>query len=63
MNSPLAHYRVAIRYKREAQQYRILELSAEDLRDALAQTVKRFPEELTELADLVEIRRTNPASD
>ncbi len=56
-------YRVTIRYLRAGvQQYRILEFSAHDLNDAMAQANERFPEDLRSLADLVEVRLSNPAS-
>jgi hypothetical protein len=54
-------YRVAIRYYDRSQAYEVLELEAEDLRDALSQATDRFPEALLGKADLVEIRQANPA--
>ncbi len=54
-------YRVTIRYYRGTQQYEVVELEADDLRDALAQAAERVPAALVETADLVEIRLANPA--
>lgn len=54
-------YRVTIRYYRRTQQYEIIELEADHLQEALAQATERFPSALLDTADLVEIRRVNPA--
>ncbi len=53
-------YRVTIRYRQRLQQYEVFEVEGADLRDALSQAIARFPEELTETSDLVEIRLANP---
>jgi hypothetical protein len=42
------------------QQYEIFEVEAANLRDAMLESAKRFPEELAETSDLVEVRRTHP---
>jgi hypothetical protein len=54
-------YRVTIRYLREVQQYEVFEVEAGDLRGALVAAAERFEDVLTESADLIEIRATNPA--
>lgn len=54
-------YRVAIRYYGEIQRYEIFELRAENLREALRLALDRFPTEIADSADLVEIRSANPA--
>lgn len=54
-------YQVTIRYLREVQQYEVFEVEASDLRDALVAAAERFGDVLTESADLIEIRATNPA--
>lgn len=54
-------YRVTIRYQRGVQQYEILQVTAADLREALAEALARFPDELASEADLIEIRLANPA--
>lgn len=53
-------YRVTIRYRRRLQQYEIIEVEAPNLRDAMSETVARFPEELIDTSDLVEVRLANP---
>ena len=58
---PQDQYRVTIRWFSETQRYEIFELEADDLKDALARTVERFPEDLVASADLLEVRRSNPA--
>lgn len=59
--APPDAYRVTIRYHRDVQQYEIFELEAADLREALSRALERFPARILGSADLVEIRRTNPA--
>jgi hypothetical protein len=54
-------YRVTIRYLRQVQQYEVFEVEAADLRGALVAAAERFADVLTESADLIEIRATNPA--
>jgi hypothetical protein len=54
-------YQVTIRYLREVQQYEVFEVEAGDLRDAVVAAAERFGDVLTESADLIEIRATNPA--
>jgi hypothetical protein len=53
-------YRVTIRYQRRLQQYEIIEVEAATLRDAMWEAVARFPEELIDTSDLVEVRLANP---
>ncbi|MGD8868037.1 MAG: hypothetical protein PVI01_10415 [Gemmatimonadales bacterium] len=53
-------YRVTIRYQRRLQQYEIIEVEAATLRDAMSEAVARFPEELIDTSDLVEVRLANP---
>jgi len=53
-------YRVTIRYQRQVQQYEILEVEAANLPDAMLRAVDRFPAELTETSDLVEVRLAHP---
>ncbi|MGD2215931.1 MAG: hypothetical protein PVJ64_04220 [Gemmatimonadales bacterium] len=54
-------YRVTIRYLRQVQQYEVFEIEAGDLREALIAAAERFGDVLTESADLIEIRSSNPA--
>lgn len=56
-----SRYRVTIRYHRQTQRYKIIEVEAADLRDALGKARERFPPALLETADLAEIRLANPA--
>jgi hypothetical protein len=60
-DDPQDRYRVTIRWFSETQRYEVFELEADDLKDALARTVERFPEDLVATADLLEVRRSNPA--
>jgi hypothetical protein len=55
-------YRVTIRYERRSQQYEVFEVEAANLRDALSEATARFPEEVIETSDLVEVRLVNPPS-
>ncbi len=55
-------YRVTIRYERRFQQYEVFEVEAANLRDALSEATARFPEEVIETSDLVEVRLANPPS-
>lgn len=62
MSGPAPHtYHATIRYHREVQQHRVMELRASDLREALREALGRFPLEVIDTADLIEIRRANPA--
>lgn len=54
-------FRVTIRYQRRLQQYEIIEVEATNLRDAMSEAVARFPQELVDTSDLVEVRLANPA--
>jgi len=54
-------YRVTIRHFKNTQQYQILEVEADSLRSALSEALARFPAELADTADLIEIRLANPA--
>ena len=58
----MGRYRVTIRHFRETLHYEVIEMDAENLLEALTRAVERFPEELIETADLVEIRLANPAA-
>lgn len=53
-------YRVTIRYRRRLQRYEIFEVEAANLRDAISEAAIRFPEELTDASDLVEVRLAHP---
>lgn len=62
MSSSAPHtYRATIRYQRELQQHEVMELRAADLREALREALARFPLEVIDTADLIEIRLANPA--
>jgi hypothetical protein len=54
-------YRVTIRHQSQLQQYEVFEVEAANLRDALLEVTARFPEQLTETSDLVEVRPANPS--
>jgi hypothetical protein len=54
-------YRATIRHQGEVQQHEIMELRASDLREALRQALARFPAEVIDTADLIEIRLAHPA--
>jgi len=53
-------YRVTIRHQNRLQQYEVFEVQAANLREALSEATARFPDELTETSDLVEVRLANP---
>ena len=57
----MSQYRVTIRHFRETTLYEVMEMDAENVLEALTRAVERFPEELAETADLVEVRLANPA--
>jgi hypothetical protein len=50
-------YRVTIRFGAPKQQYEVLDLSANSLREAMRHAVEQFPDAAADNADLVEIRR------
>lgn len=57
----MAHYRVTIRFGAPRQQYHVMDLSANSLRDAMRLAVEQYPEASIADADLIEIRRqTDP---
>lgn len=58
---PMSQYRVTIRHHRETILYEVMEMEAENLLEAVTRAAERFPEELVETADLVEVRLANPA--
>lgn len=51
-------YRVTIRFGAPRQQYHVLDLTANSLREAMRMAAEDYPEAASEGADLVEIRRT-----
>lgn len=53
-------YQVTIRYQRHLQRYEIIQVEAANLRDAMSEAAARFPEELIDRSDLVEVRLANP---
>ncbi|NIR46016.1 MAG: hypothetical protein GWN99_16440 [Gemmatimonadetes bacterium] len=63
MNAESAElYRVTIRHRSDgAAGYEVFEIEAPDIREALTRTAERFPGQVVESADLVEIRAANPA--
>jgi len=50
-------YRVTIRFGSSRSQYRVLDVEATTLREALRRAVEDFPPEAEATADLVEVRR------
>jgi hypothetical protein len=50
-------YRVTIRFGSPKQQYHVLDLTANSLREAMRMAAEQYPEAAAEQADLVEIRR------
>jgi hypothetical protein len=50
-------YRVTIRFGAPKQQYHVLDLSADSLREAMRMAVDRYPDAAASGADLVEIRQ------
>jgi hypothetical protein len=53
----MAHYRVTIRFGSPRQQYHVMDLSANSLREAMRMAAEQYPEAAAGDADLVEIRR------
>lgn len=51
-------YRVTIRFGAPRQQYHVLDLSANSLREAMRLAAEQYPDAAIDNADLVEIRRT-----
>jgi len=52
----MAHYRVTVRYGTPRQQYHVVDLTADSLREAMIAAAEQMPDEAT-LPDLVEIRQ------
>lgn len=50
-------YRVTIRFGTPRQQYHVMDLTANSLREAMRMATEDFPEAALQDADLVEIRR------
>ncbi|MFO7261467.1 MAG: hypothetical protein DIU52_009950 [bacterium] len=50
-------YRVTIRFGSRRSQYRVLDVEAATLREALRRVVEDFPAEAEATADLIEVRR------
>jgi hypothetical protein len=50
-------YRVTIRFGSPKQQYHVLDLTANSLREAMRMAAEEYPAAAAEHADLVEIRR------
>jgi len=50
-------YRATIRFGSPRSQYRVLDLEAATLREALRRVVEDFPPEAEATADLIEVRR------
>jgi hypothetical protein len=53
----MTHYRVTIRFGSARQQYHVMDISADSLRDAVRLAAEDFPESALADADLIEIRR------
>jgi hypothetical protein len=53
----MALYRVTIRFGLPRQQYHVMDLTANSLREAMRMAVAEYPEAAAADADLVEIRR------
>lgn len=53
----MTQYRVTIRFGAPRQQYHVMDLSANSLREAMRMASEDFPEAALQDADLVEIRR------
>lgn len=49
-------YRVTIRYRGRLHRYEVFDVEATNLPDAMSQAASRFPEELSDASDLVEVR-------
>ena len=54
----MTQYRVTIRFGAPRQQYHVLDLSANSLREAMRLAAEEYPDAASNEADLVEIRRT-----
>lgn len=52
----MPHYRVTIRFGAPRARYEVLDLEAEDLRAALTSAAERLPAEVSETAELAELR-------
>lgn len=50
-------YRVTIRFGAPRQQYHVMDLTANSLREAMRMAAEQYPEAAAHEADLVEIRR------
>jgi len=55
-------YRVTVRYALRPPRYDVFELQASSLAEALRAAAARIPDEVQASADLVEVRRANPAA-
>jgi uncharacterized protein involved in exopolysaccharide biosynthesis len=53
----MAHFRVTIRFGSPRQQYHVMDLTANSLREAMRMAAEEYPQAAIEDADLVEIRR------
>lgn len=53
----MTQYRVTIRFGSPRQQYHVMDLTANSLREAMRMATEEFPEAALTDADLVEIRR------
>lgn len=53
----MPHYRATIRFRTDRQRYRMEDVQAPDLRAALRDLADRFPDDIVDSSDLVEIRR------
>lgn len=53
----MPHFRVTIRFGAPRQQYHVMDLTANSLREAMRIAGEQYPETAAEAADLVEIRR------
>lgn len=59
----MAMFRVTIRFGGSRQQYEMLDLTANSLREAMRMAVEQFPEAALADADLVEVRRQRDPDD
>lgn len=62
-SAPRVRYRVTVRYSAGPRRYAVFELDAASLADALGRAAERIPEEARASADLIEVRRANPAEE
>lgn len=53
----MTQYRVTIRFGSPRQQYHVMDLTANSLREAMRMATEEFPEAALQDADLMEIRR------